>query len=87
MSPSFVIFDEPTASLDQEGIGRFIAMSRILRERGMGQVIISHDGNIIDALADRVVYLKGDGTYRKLATSDLFLSREFAGVVTEKSSC
>ena len=83
MSPSFVVFDEPTASLDQEGVGRFVALSRLLKAKGMGQVVISHEGQIIRALADRVLYLRGDGSYELVTTEDLFARREFAGVVAE----
>ena len=83
MSPSFVIFDEPTASLDQEGVGRFVALSRLLKARGMGQVVISHEGQIIRALADRVLYLKGDGSHELAATGELFARKEFTGVLAE----
>lgn len=83
MSPSFVVFDEPTASLDQEGVGRFIALSRLLKSRGMGQVVISHEGQIIRTLADRVLYLRGDGSHELASTEELFSRKEFAGVVAE----
>ena len=83
MSPSFVVFDEPTASLDQEGVGRFVALSRLLKARGIGQIVISHEGQIISALADKVLYLRGDGSYELLATEELFARDEFAGVVAE----
>ena len=86
MQPVFVVFDEPTASLDQEGVGRFISMSRKLREHGMGQVIISHDGDVIESLADRIVLLKGDRTCRQYQTSEFFADSEYDHIVTRLTS-
>lgn len=62
MSPSFIIFDEPTASLDSEGLARFTALTRQLRKIGLGQVIISHERAIITGLTDRTYCLPGDGS-------------------------
>jgi ABC-type dipeptide/oligopeptide/nickel transport system ATPase subunit len=64
-------------------VGRFIALSRLLKSRGIGQVVISHEGQIIRSLADRVLYLKGDGSHELAATGELFARKEFAGVVAE----
>ncbi|MEW5796729.1 MAG: ATP-binding cassette domain-containing protein [Candidatus Zixiibacteriota bacterium] len=61
MGPSLVIFDEPTAGLDGEGVGRFIALSHALRSHGMGQLVISHDTDIIDHVCDRVMLLDEHG--------------------------
>ncbi len=60
MQPDIVIFDEPTCALDQEGVGRFIQLASELRSRGAGLVVISHDGDIVRALADRVLLLLPD---------------------------
>ena len=57
MSPSIVVFDEPTAGLDGDGVGRFVALSRRLKDDGVGQMIISHDPNLISRTADRVLSL------------------------------
>ncbi len=85
MLPAFTVFDEPTASLDQEGVGRFIMLSRLLKQRGMGQVVISHDGDVVKALADRIIYLNGDGKGREITTSELFSMNEYAEMVSSRS--
>jgi energy-coupling factor transport system ATP-binding protein len=57
MSPSIIVFDEPTAGLDGDGVGRFMALSRRLKEAGVGQLLISHDVELIARLTDRVLCL------------------------------
>ncbi len=63
MSPKFIIFDEPTCALDREGVGRFILLARALNEHGVGVVIISHDEEIIKALAAKIIVLDGRGNF------------------------
>jgi energy-coupling factor transport system ATP-binding protein len=71
LSPGFIVFDEPTAALDQEGVGRFIAMSRTLKHQGVGQVVITHDLDVVRSVADRVWQLVGDGSCRELAVDQI----------------
>jgi energy-coupling factor transporter ATP-binding protein EcfA2 len=82
MSPSFVIFDEPTAGLDGEGVGRFIALSRALRQLGVGQIIISHDGDVVRQLCDRVAYMTRRGDLLLLSLSELLGDPRYSGVVS-----
>jgi len=82
MAPSFVIFDEPTAGLDGEGVGRFIALSRALKELGVGQMIVSHDGDVVRQLCDRVAYMTRRGDLLPLSLSELFEDPRYAGVVS-----
>jgi energy-coupling factor transporter ATP-binding protein EcfA2 len=82
MNPSFVVFDEPTCGLDPEGVGRFMRLSQSLRERGIGQLIISHDGDIIRSLSHRVLYLPGDGRAAEMTTEEFFGSPAYRSVVS-----
>jgi energy-coupling factor transport system ATP-binding protein len=86
MAPSIIVFDEPTAGLDGEGMGRFIALSLALKSLGTGQMIISHDGDVIRRLTDYVIYLAGPGQARSLEPSELFDNAQYAGVVTRPGS-
>jgi len=83
MNPAFVVFDEPTCGLDPEGVGRFVRLSKALQEQKVGQVIISHDGDLIKALCDRVLYLRGDGRGEEVTVRDFFGSAVYRGVVSE----
>lgn len=58
-SPSLIVADEPLSSLDMSVQAQIVRLIRRLRaESGVGFVIISHDLNMVRALADRVVIMK-----------------------------
>ncbi len=60
VDPRVVLLDEPTASLDVSVRGRVLQLlRRVQRERQLGYVLISHDLQLVKAVADRVlvVYL------------------------------
>jgi rhamnose transport system ATP-binding protein len=57
-----LIMDEPTAALGEHDVTRLFEIVRLLRERGVGIVYISHRLEEIFLLADRVTVLR-DGEY------------------------
>lgn len=57
-----LIMDEPTAALTEHDVLRLFAIVRLLRERGVGIIYISHRLEEIFELADRVTVLR-DGDY------------------------
>jgi rhamnose transport system ATP-binding protein len=57
-----LIMDEPTAALTERDVERLFAIVRLLRERGVGIVYISHRLEEIFILADRVTVFR-DGEY------------------------
>ncbi|MEM7024779.1 MAG: sugar ABC transporter ATP-binding protein [Pseudomonadota bacterium] len=63
-----LIMDEPTAALTEADVERLFKIVRLLRERGVGIVYISHRLEEVFALADRVTVLR-DGAY--VATRDV----------------
>ncbi len=81
MLPPFVIFDEPTCGLDQEGVGRFVLLARALKQRQVGVMIISHDGSLLKGLADRAYYCH-DGAFEQLTRADLFDNPMYRGIVS-----
>ncbi len=52
---NFLLFDEPTNHLDLEAI---IALGEALRKFGGTVICVSHDRELIDAFADRIIELK-----------------------------
>ncbi|GAP53645.1 putative ribose/galactose/methyl galactoside import ATP-binding protein 2 [Arthrobacter sp. Hiyo6] len=62
--PSYVIFDEPSASLGQEETEKVLDQIRILRDRGAGVIYISHRLDEISAIADEILCLR-DGRRAK----------------------
>ncbi len=81
LRPLFVAFDEPVCGLDRHGVARFLALSRMLKESGVGQLIISHDGEIIEQLTDRLIVLQRGGGYNEWATDDFFRDGQAAEIV------
>jgi len=82
MTPSVVVFDEPTAGLDQEGVARFLQLAGSLRERGIAQLVISHDGDVIRQLADGVLYLRAADQLLELTPKEFFENEAYAEVVS-----
>lgn len=55
-SPSLLILDEPTASLDQKGCDHVMTLLKNLeREKKIGILLISHDLNLIERYIDRAL--------------------------------
>ena len=66
--PSLLIADEPTTALDvtvQRGV--LDLLTRIVRERGIGVLLITHDMGVVGEIADDVVVLQG-GEVRETGT-------------------
>ena len=53
-----LIFDEPTCALDEAGLLSFLRLVRELKESGKTVIIISHNGDIIGELADRIMVMR-----------------------------
>jgi energy-coupling factor transporter ATP-binding protein EcfA2 len=70
LNPDFMIFDEPTCALDPEGVGRFILLTESLKESGLGIIVITHDQELVNRLADRVISMDGRGNYRLLSRTE-----------------
>jgi len=62
LNARILIMDEPTAALTEADVERLFDIVRLLRERGVGIVYISHRLQEVFELADRVTVLR-DGQY------------------------
>jgi len=59
-NPQILIADEPTSALDVSVQTQVLSiMDRLVQERGMGLVFISHDLNLVSAFCDRVLIMYG----------------------------
>jgi phospholipid/cholesterol/gamma-HCH transport system ATP-binding protein len=82
LDPSYVLFDEPTTSLDPVSARRVDALIRELSERlGVTCVVVSHDLPSIFGIADRIVMLY-KGRVRLLGTPAEFRASD-DGVVQQ----
>ncbi len=56
--PQILIADEPTSALDVSVQTQVLSIiDRLVRERGMGLIFISHDLNLVSAFCDRVLIM------------------------------
>ena len=59
-SPDLIIADEPTSALDVTVQMQVLALlDDMVRERGMGLILISHDLNLVATFCDRVLVMYG----------------------------
>ena len=74
LDPRYVLFDEPTTSLDPVSARRVDALIRELSDKlGVTSIVVSHDLQSIFSIADRIVMLY-KGHVRKLGTPAEFQS-------------
>lgn len=71
-SPEIIIADEPTSALDVTVRMQVLAiLDDMVRERGMGLVMISHDLNLVASFCDRVIIMYGGRVMETLDARDL----------------
>ena len=59
-NPQILIADEPTSALDVSVQTQVLGiMDKLVQERGMGLIFISHDLNLVSAFCDRVLIMYG----------------------------
>ena len=68
LDAQILIMDEPTAALSESDVEQLFSIVRLLRERGVSIIYISHRLNEVFELADRVTVLR-DGEY--IGTNDV----------------
>ena len=59
MRPRFLLLDEPSSGLDAPGRRRFRELISDLTRQGIGILMVTHDWEEVESLADRVVVLDG----------------------------
>lgn len=62
--PSFLILDEPTASLDSRSTQSLLEILENQKAAGVGMLVISHDRVFLDALCDRFLTIQTGGILR-----------------------
>ncbi|SDX29326.1 ABC transporter ATP-binding protein [Litoreibacter albidus] len=71
LQPKLLIADEPTTALDVTTQAEILALlARLVREDGMGLLLISHDLAVVSDMADRIVIMK-DGAVVETGAADL----------------
>ncbi|QPB42148.1 arginine ABC transporter ATP-binding protein ArtP [Rodentibacter haemolyticus] len=71
MKPQVLLFDEPTAALDPEITAQVVDIIRELQETGITQVIVTHEVNVAQKVATKVVYME-QGKIVEMGSADCF---------------
>ena len=71
MKPQVLLFDEPTAALDPEITAQVVDISKELQETGITQVIVTHEVNVAQKVATKVVYME-QGKIVEIGSADCF---------------
>ena len=75
-SPDVIIADEPTSALDVTVQMQVLALlDDMVRERGMGLILISHDLNLVASFCDRVIVMYGGRIMEVLEAGELTEAR------------
>ncbi|MFY0621001.1 MAG: ABC transporter ATP-binding protein [Pelagimonas sp.] len=70
--PDLLIADEPTSALDVSVQGQVLDLiDALVREKGMGLILISHDLNLVARYCDRIMVMHGGEVVETCAAQDL----------------
>ncbi|MBD3403126.1 ATP-binding cassette domain-containing protein [candidate division GN15 bacterium] len=81
LEPRFVVFDEPTAALDTDGVALYIRLMHQKRRDGLGAIVITHEGSLVRELADRVLVLSESGRLTDLPAEKFFADPDLRRLV------
>ena len=77
MNPRVILLDEPTAALGVAQTAEVLNLIERVRDRGLGVVIISHNMEVVRAVADRIVVLRlgrNNGVFSPDASNHVLVS-------------
>jgi ATP-binding cassette subfamily C exporter for protease/lipase len=57
--PRFLVLDEPTASLDENGEKAFLALLQILKSKGCAVIVITHRASVLSAAEKLLLLIEG----------------------------
>ena len=71
MKPQVLLFDEPTVALDPEITAQVVDIIKELQQTGITQVIVTHEVNVAQKVATKVVYME-QGKIIEMGSADCF---------------
>ena len=72
MEPSVMLFDEPTSALDPELVGEVLAVIKRIASGGTTMVIVTHEMQFAQEIADRIVVMDGGNIVEQGPPSEVF---------------
>ena len=72
MDPEIILFDEPTSALDPTMVGEVLAVIRMLAQRGMTMLIVTHEMKFARDVSTRVLYMDQGIVYEDGTPEQIF---------------
>lgn len=72
MDPEIILFDEPTSALDPTMVGEVLAVMRLLAQRGMTMMIVTHEMRFAKEISTRIFYMDQGGIYEDGTPEEIF---------------
>jgi polar amino acid transport system ATP-binding protein len=69
MNPEIMLFDEPVSNLDPNAVGEVVEVMKELTKQGIAMILVTHDMQIVQSLAQRVIFMS-DGRIVEQGTTD-----------------
>jgi polar amino acid transport system ATP-binding protein len=74
VSPTAILFDEPTSSLDPELVGEVLQVMKDLAKEGMTMIIVTHEMHFAADVADRIIFLDNGAKTDEGSPSQVFFN-------------
>ena len=72
MEPEIILFDEPTSALDPTMVGEVLAVIRLLAQKGMTMVIVTHEMKFARDVSTRIFYMDQGVIYEDGTPEQIF---------------
>lgn len=72
MEPEIILFDEPTSALDPTMVGEVLAVIRMLAQKGMTMMIVTHEMKFARDVSTRVFYMDQGVIYEEGTPEQIF---------------
>ena len=72
MEPEIILFDEPTSALDPTMVGEVLAVIRMLAQKGMTMMIVTHEMKFARDVSTRVFYMDQGVVYEEGTPEQIF---------------
>lgn len=72
MDPEIILFDEPTSALDPTMVGEVLSVIRMLAEKGMTMMIVTHEMRFARNVSSRVFYMDEGVIYEDGTPDQIF---------------
>ena len=74
MEPKILLFDEPTSALDPTMVGEVLSVIRMLKNRGLTMLIVTHEMRFAGNVSDRIFFMNEGIIYEEGTPQEIFQS-------------